>query len=704
MVRGKRSVLTLWSLAEILFKKSNMCSAQPDATCGQRLCECQNDVTMKQFRILTARRPFHSLSAQMSRLSSKVIVPMYHYQHTHEMISEQCCENDTTPESLVPPSHGQEDEYVFSDPYHSMQVLTGLNSLRQSASFCDITLCVDGEEFKCHKIVLAAFSPYFKAMFGGDLAEIINKSNVQALLSAANLLEVLSVRDACCDFLEKHMDVINCVGIHCFAESHACYDLQHKAKSFILRYFSDVVHQEEFGTLLHHKLAEFVSDDTLTVYREEDVFEAVVYWLKYDPENRKEVFYLVLEHVRLPLISPYYLLDCVEQADCVKNCFKCMELVEEAKKYHLLPDRKSEFMSIRTRPRKNAGTIEVLVAVGGEDDKVVLRSVECFDPRASSWKNLACLPFAISKHGLVVSGNNMIYLAGGEFPDGSESKAMWRYDPVFDAWQEMQSMNTTRSELGLAIVDGMIYAVGGWDGSCRLSSVEQYNPKTNMWMPVSQMKIAVTSPAVASYNGHLIVTGGGILEEGNSTNHVQSYDPKADVWTELTPMVMARSGSAACVLNHQIYVIGGWRQSVDNTNTVECYNPKTKIWKMVASLNCRRFRPGATVVDGKIYACGGEEGCDRYHETVECYDEKEDTWHIVSEMLSSRSWLGCAALRLHTDCLSQEKTLLCDRSGWRLLKERGGSLHAAQLVTPAQILTHVLGFKWLSLEVLICVS
>lgn len=63
----------------------------------------------------------------------------------------------------------------------------------------------------------------------------LNKLNVQALLSAANLLEVLPVRDACCRFLEKHMDDTNCLGIHCFAETHACTDLQEKAKDFALR-------------------------------------------------------------------------------------------------------------------------------------------------------------------------------------------------------------------------------------------------------------------------------------------------------------------------------------------------------------------------------------------------------------------------------------------------------------------------------------
>ena len=48
-------------------------------------------------------------------------------------------------------------------------------------------------------------------------------------------------------------------------------------------------------------------------------------------------------------------------------------------------------------------------------------------------------------------------MAGGEFPDGSASRSMWRYDPCFDTWQEMTSMNVPRSELGrhFALITGI---------------------------------------------------------------------------------------------------------------------------------------------------------------------------------------------------------------------------------------------------------
>ena len=65
------------------------------------------------------------------------------------------------------------------------------------------------------------------------------------------------------------------------------------------------------------------------------------------------------------------------------------------------------YCSCRCTVPMATGMVEVIVTVGGEDDKVVLRSVETYDPVLNQWKNLAFLPFAISKHGLVVSGENV---------------------------------------------------------------------------------------------------------------------------------------------------------------------------------------------------------------------------------------------------------------------------------------------------------
>ncbi|XP_035231775.1 kelch-like protein 3 [Stegodyphus dumicola] len=532
-----------------------------------------------------------------------------------------------------------DQEFIYVEHSHSAEVLSGLNELRKSKTFCDVSLCVEGEEFPCHKVVLASFSSYFKAMFTSEMAESqqkeivlngveattlkllldyaysatvpINKQNVQALLSAANLLEVLPVRDACCQFLEKHMDETNCLGIHCFAEAHACEDLQQKAKDFALWYFRDVMKHEEILSLSQSKFIEFISSDSLNVEKEENVFGVALSWLNHSTTTRSEDFHKVLEQVRLPLLSPYYLHDCVATVPAVSTSTQCQKLLEEAKLYNLLPDRRHQTASVRTKPRKSFGISEVIVAVGGEDDKVVLRSVECFDPVHDKWLTLACLPFAISKHGVVVTGQNILYVAGGEYPDGTASRSLWKYDPIFDQWHEMASMNIERSELGLAVLDGYIYAIGGWDGLSRLSSVERYNPNNNTWEYVSHMKLSLTCPATVGHEGHLYVTGGAVMEDGDGIDLVQRYCPLTDVWSDMASMLIARSGSRACVVNNLIYVIGGWHASTENTNKVEYYDPAKNEWKFCKSMLEKRFQPGVAVVEGKIYVSGGEEGWDK---------------------------------------------------------------------------------------------
>lgn len=60
-------------------------------------------------------------------------------------------------------SHSPSNEdYLFVEARHPNTVLQGLNSLRLNNAFCDVTLCCGGQEFPCHRIVLASFSSYFQ--------------------------------------------------------------------------------------------------------------------------------------------------------------------------------------------------------------------------------------------------------------------------------------------------------------------------------------------------------------------------------------------------------------------------------------------------------------------------------------------------------------------------------------------------------------
>lgn len=70
------------------------------------------------------------------------------------------CEED----SAFPLSSLDSEDYVFVEARHPNKVLEGLNSLRLNNAFCDVTLCCGGQEFPCHRIVLASFSSYFQVI------------------------------------------------------------------------------------------------------------------------------------------------------------------------------------------------------------------------------------------------------------------------------------------------------------------------------------------------------------------------------------------------------------------------------------------------------------------------------------------------------------------------------------------------------------
>uniref|UniRef100_A0A8C8YFA8 Kelch like family member 26 n=1 Tax=Prolemur simus TaxID=1328070 RepID=A0A8C8YFA8_PROSS len=60
---------------------------------------------------------------------------------------------------------------TFSAPGHSTSLLQGLATLRAQGQLLDVVLTVSREAFHAHKVVLAACSDYFRAMFTGGMRE-----------------------------------------------------------------------------------------------------------------------------------------------------------------------------------------------------------------------------------------------------------------------------------------------------------------------------------------------------------------------------------------------------------------------------------------------------------------------------------------------------------------------------------------------------
>lgn len=65
--------------------------------------------------------------------------------------------------------------------------------------------------------------------------------------------------------------------------------------------------------------------------------------------------------------------------------------------------------------------------------------------------------------------------------------SIFRYDPDLDRWTMLASMATKRIGVGVAVVNRLLFALGGFDGSNRLRSMECYDPEKDEWHFVAPM-------------------------------------------------------------------------------------------------------------------------------------------------------------------------------------------------------------------------
>lgn len=94
------------------------------------------------------------------------------------------------------------------------------------------------------------------------------------------------------------------------------------------------------------------------------------------------------------------------------------------------------------------------------------------------------------------------------------------YDPKVGKWTEISRMNQCRFGVGCAVLNDMVYAVGGSDGT-NLKTVERYDPDSNTWKMVASMSTARSVWFHVSwfdYLGHLaIVWQLDCLQNANTT-------------------------------------------------------------------------------------------------------------------------------------------------------------------------------------------
>ena len=164
----------------------------------------------------------------------------------------------------------------------------------------------------------------------------------------------------------------------------------------------------------------------------------------------------------------------------------------------------------------------------------------------------------------------------------------------------MAPMPSNRANFGVAVLNGMIYTIGG---DTEGNKAERFDPKTNKWECIADMACERFLPACSAMNSRVYVSGG--VREGPLN---ECYDPERNVWEEMPSMQIARKYAAAVCFEDKIYVTGGCGDSDESLDSMEVFDGHK--WTNAPSMRSARSDHSSIVFQGNLWVIGGEKGDD----------------------------------------------------------------------------------------------
>merc|ERR1712059_138786 len=125
-----------------------------------------------------------------------------------------------------------------------------------------------------------------------------------------------------------------------------------------------------------------------------------------------------------------------------------------------------------------------------------------------------------------------------------------------------------------------------------------------MGTPMAPMTKARANLGAAIMDGRIYALGGCNYALTWFSNRVEVFDLSTGVWTDLPPMISARSALCAIAFAGELYALGGTGfEGV--LRTTEVFNIIAKSWEMFYSLTSPRTAFAAGVIRERIYVAGG---------------------------------------------------------------------------------------------------
>ncbi|TDC51651.1 peptidase S8 [Jiangella ureilytica] len=202
----------------------------------------------------------------------------------------------------------------------------------------------------------------------------------------------------------------------------------------------------------------------------------------------------------------------------------------------------------RARQRPMGGFLHGrFYAAGGWSSTGATRvDVDVYDPRTDTWSPGPAMPKAVTSAGWAVM-DDMLYVVGG-CPGDCGSAEVLRLDAAAGQWERVADYPEETALVSCGAIDHKLYCAGGARGESlrELTSAYVYDPAGDTWTELAELPTGLWGSAYAAADGKLIVSGGVTDRNSAITNEGFAYDPATDTWAPIpnAPQAVYRAGSA----------------------------------------------------------------------------------------------------------------------------------------------------------------
>jgi len=242
---------------------------------------------------------------------------------------------------------------------------------------------------------------------------------------------------------------------------------------------------------------------------------------------------------------------------------------------------------------------------------------------------------------LVVEGALFALLDNGE---------IWRSEGGSAPWHLDAEMRPVRRDFGAAVLNGCIHIVGGQTVRGKaLADHDIFDPEQRTWRKGPKLPTPLTGAGVAVVDNVMFVLGGlqgwflpssvrdlidpitpdMFLGASRTTRNVHAFDPGNARWVVCHSMPTGRSHMGVAVSNNRIHMVGGNQRrpmgTAQPTSAHEAYLPSAGVWESRMPLQEPTAFLGLAAVEGQLHAVGGMgwSGLSAVHTT---YTPLSDSW------------------------------------------------------------------------------